>query len=70
MHGTQLSIVSILVSIIGVEVAETDISLLRYPSFFEVWNSSLENALSYYSYNKWPRLHPFNLRRCMPCQGC
>ena len=69
MHRTRSKIASLLMSIIGVEFAKTDTSFLRYPSSFEIWNNSSQNALSCYIYNKLPRLYLFDLHRYMTARS-
>ena len=69
MHGTRLKVAFLLISVIRAEVAKTNTSFLRCPGSFEIWNSSLQNGLFYYSCNTQPRLRAFDLSRCMPRKG-
>ena len=52
MHRIYSRVASILVSVIRMKVPKTDTSFLRCSGLFKVWNSSIQNAPSCYSYNK------------------
>ena len=69
IYRTCSKVASFLVLVIEAEVVNTDTSFLRYPGFFKVWISFSQNAPSYYSCNKWPRLHLFDLCYCVSCRS-